>query len=1232
MLPLNPRCPARSTGAFWLLIAALLLCESTDGSLFAAETAAVPPRREERKVVVDVPSDLAERSLRLFSQQSGLEVVFSSALTKGVRTAAVKGEIAPSEALDRMLRGTGLVVVEDIGAGAFSVRKETPEETKNEQRVAPRVPGDHPVPAPGRRLPTEEEVTREAVLLSPFEVIAENNGYYASNAMSGTRFNSKIEDLGASITVVTKQQLLDMAALDINDVFLYEANTEGTANFTALEVSRNGEVGDIAQDNPQSANRIRGVDSANIARGNYASSSRIPIDPYNSDGIEISRGPNSNIFGLGNAAGTVNIIPSRARLNQTATELTLRGDSDGGYRASLDINRPILKDRLAFRALALYDDKGFARKPSADITRRQQGMVTYRPFKSTTLRASIESYSNYARRPNTITPRDMVSYWQANGRPTWDPVTATVKLNGAVLGPYPNALTTLARDASPLPLSLLEMTGFHNRPSMFVDEGRIAFWMINNTSANDPTLVGGFTDNRYLGSSTEIHRRRSTTMPLFVTPGISDPSLYDWESVNFVSPNYSTEKARIANVEVEHFFLQTPEQVLAVQGGWFYEDMDGLRRSVINATSSYLYVDVNERLLDGRPNPYFRRPYIGSSEPATRRSTQINDTVRAQLVYQLDLSQRNSRWSWFGRNSISGYAETRRITTGEYRYREAVLDDHTWTNPANRANSGFSAGRAFFRYYVGDTNGQNIDYAPPPFYGVDGKYDLYWYNGRTGQWITEPATFGLAGYAPSFLTRQEIRTRGLVTQSSLLGDRLVVTMGWRTDGNRTRDSVGAVVDPATGLVEYSQMENWLGWVERDGNTSTRGAVLRPFRGLAALDREAGRGSGWRSTLAQAVRSLNFHYNQSDSFQPVPPQYSLFGELLPNPTGKGKDYGVSVSLFNGKLVAKVNRYETRQIDTPKGDTGTIATRVIRLDTGRGPGGRDSPPFNLEEYAWDIVSRRHGLGLTAVSIVRATTPAAAAAAAQYQTEVDEIMGVPKEFIENFVGRDIAETQDVTASGWEFELNYNPSRYWSVKGTGAQQEAVDSNVSPNIQKYIELRLPVWLSVQNELGASWWTSTNAANHFYNQVDGPLKTLTARQGKARSQVREWRFNLTTRYDLAGITEHRWLKNIMVGGGARWEDRASIGYLGGPADADGVIRSLDAFNPVYDSARTYVDLFASYRLKFGAKKYSARVQLNVRNAFESGRLQAVAVNPDGTAHTYRIIDPRQFILTTTFDL
>ena len=71
------------------------------------------------------------------------------------------------------------------------------------------------------------------VTMSPFQVQADNDqGYFGANTLSGTRINSKITDLASSITVVTKQQLEDTAAVDINDIFEYEANTEGTNQYT----------------------------------------------------------------------------------------------------------------------------------------------------------------------------------------------------------------------------------------------------------------------------------------------------------------------------------------------------------------------------------------------------------------------------------------------------------------------------------------------------------------------------------------------------------------------------------------------------------------------------------------------------------------------------------------------------------------------------------------------------------------------------------------------------------------------------------------------------------------------------------------------------------------------------------------------------------------------------------------------------------------------------------------
>src|ERR1043165_7169128 len=124
---------------------------------------------------------------------------------------------------------------------------------------------------------TPPKSTDDVVTLSPFEVVSDTRGYYSANTMSGTRFNTKIEDLASSITVMTKEQMADFAMLDINDVFNYTANTEGTGTYTDFQINRNGDAQDNVMANPTNANRVRGVASANYAFNNIQTMGRVPL-------------------------------------------------------------------------------------------------------------------------------------------------------------------------------------------------------------------------------------------------------------------------------------------------------------------------------------------------------------------------------------------------------------------------------------------------------------------------------------------------------------------------------------------------------------------------------------------------------------------------------------------------------------------------------------------------------------------------------------------------------------------------------------------------------------------------------------------------------------------------------------------------------------------------------------------------------------------------------------------
>jgi len=84
------------------------------GALFAAE-----PVRQ----TFDVPAGEASATLRQFADQSGQTVVYLVDTVRGIRTSTVKGDFTARDALNRMLAGTELVLVQDEKSGALTIKR-----------------------------------------------------------------------------------------------------------------------------------------------------------------------------------------------------------------------------------------------------------------------------------------------------------------------------------------------------------------------------------------------------------------------------------------------------------------------------------------------------------------------------------------------------------------------------------------------------------------------------------------------------------------------------------------------------------------------------------------------------------------------------------------------------------------------------------------------------------------------------------------------------------------------------------------------------------------------------------------------------------------------------------------------------------------------------------------------------------------------------------------------------
>ena len=1110
-------------------------------------------------------------------------------------------------------------------------------------------------PPESGKAPGDEKVFE----LSPFQVnTSRDRGYFASSALSGTRLNSNLKDLASSITVVTKTQLQDTAAVDINDVFLYEANTEGMFQYTEFTQDRSfyNETTTLA---PQSSNRIRGVGTSNPLRDGFAASSLVGIDSYNLDSIEISRGPNANIFGLGNASGSVNSNIISAETNRRITQVGLRGDSYGGWRTLLDFNQPIVTDKLALRLAAVHDDKGFEREPAFEKIDRLTAAVTLKPFRSTTIRGKYERYRDRYNRANTTLPRDSYTEWMQNGMPVWNPTFGTTggwrMFNGSTY-----TAVTAANEQAQLPLGFVtNNTGFWATPSAYVVNGLIERLEMNRAN-NSLTVPGNGADWRYTQTGDIIRRGGNVLgvvpLILYQSPSISDRSQYDYTSINFLAPNYGEDQADIYEALLEQEIFRNDRHALNLQLGFYREQISTTDHNFLSKSDGatpYVTIDNNEFYIDGTPNPYFLRPYIGVSQPRISFRDEINDHSRANLAYQLDLTHNEGWTRHLGRHNFLGYAEFREAYGRNLIAGDRNVSDYAWTSVNDLSSLPLRGNtyRLYPRFYVGGPvtePGPIIDYAPQAIHNLSDTFPFIWYGTNRAKVIEQAQMEGLVTGGNALL--RQIRSHGAVWQGFLWDNRIIPTLGWREDKQRERNSSNlnannpattpaSTIDPATRRHNLDALKEYPGdWIENEGRTKTAGIVVH------------------------ALPWLSLHYNFSDSFKPEPIRYDIFLNQVTNPTGKGQDYGLTFDLVEGKFVVKLNHYKLTEKNSRSGATsGAFAARTFRFffdadtdltfnsTTGR---------FDNSDDPWDL--EQQGAQWIVSTIPNPTQADADAAVLQARQIYLAPLGFDSAYIERV--RDIglggfAEVNTVTSEGYELELNYNPTRYWTLKVTGAQQQAMDSELSRNISGFFEKNLEAMKAIvipsvpfttaggpgAGTAGQKWWTSgatspTSTAtpqNFYFVNILTTLRQAAANEGKPRPQTREYRFAATTNFKLAGITDNKWLKRMSIGGSVRWEDKAAVGYYGLPStdpDVHGAIIEYDTSRPIYDKARYYFDAMATYDLRLFKEKVRCRLQLNVQNVFENGRLQAFVYNPDGTPWNYRIVDPRRIILSATFDL
>jgi hypothetical protein len=266
----------------------------------------------------------------------------------------------------------------------------------------------------------------------------------------------------------------------------------------------------------------------------------------------------------------------------------------------------------------------------------------------------------------------------------------------------------------------------------------------------------------------------------------------------------------------------------------------------------------------------------------------------------------------------------------------------------------------------------------------------------------------------------------------------------------------------------------------------------------------------------------------------------------------------------------------------------------------------------------------------------------------------------------------TNTTTSGGYDLELTYNPLPNWTMKFTASRQSASLSAVDTQAKAYEAVRKPVWTaaaapaayqgvftnwkgggstavtyigSFWNSYGPSSYDSatsdtgglnggpTTVGQYYNTVVTVPIAVEEAAQGSAVPEETPYSLRFLTNY---GITSGP-LKNLAVGGGLRWSSNTVEGYYGNTAanmlNASYQVAALNVGAPIYQPAQLHVDAWLGYsfKLPWDNGKIRARVQLNCVDLTSNGYILPIGYNLDGTPYVWRIVPPREWSLTTSFN-
>ncbi|MGH7997594.1 MAG: TonB-dependent receptor plug domain-containing protein, partial [Opitutaceae bacterium] len=510
----------------------------------------------------------------------------------------------------------------------------------------------------------------QTIELNPFEVTAsQNTGYLASSALSGTRLRSSLNDIPAAVDVVTKDFMQDINANDLNNLLIYTLGTEvsgpgGNYSGAVVDSTFLDFETQLQYANPQT--RVRGLVSADVAEDFFITDT--PLDNYNISQVEISRGANAMLFGLGSPGGIINSDLNEAEVGRTAGTVQQNFGEYGSLRNAIDYNQVLVPNKLALRIDTLHDKEYYRIQPTYSEDNRVYLAGTYKPFKNTTIQVNAEIGRDNANKPEDRTPFDGYSMWWAEGKPVWNSATERFSFLGTPSGPF----TTSTVYSNPTKFS---PNNFETTSIGLGGSGEQMDLYYSNPNSSQPGIPGqdfvgiegepGASGMKGLAGWDRVDNSlihvKDETRGFWRIPMMTNPNVFDFYHYQLGGPNsYQWAQWETYNAYFNQTFLNNH---VGFRLAWDHQEMDEGEMSDTTFDNDQIKVDINQVLPNGAPNPNLGRLLVGSTGFDYLNGIQA-DNLQATVFGEINAHDYLPNWlgEALGDHTFTG-AYTRQDTT-----------------------------------------------------------------------------------------------------------------------------------------------------------------------------------------------------------------------------------------------------------------------------------------------------------------------------------------------------------------------------------------------------------------------------------------------------------------------------------------------------------------------------------------------------------------------------------------